>query len=231
MGAQWKHAGRVAQSAAKGALFTKLSKELIVSARLGGPDPEHNARLRAAIEAARKASMTRDTMERAIKKGAGLTDGDVVYETVVYEGFAPHQVAVIVECLTDNKNRTAADVRVIFRKGQLGGAGSVAWKFDRKGVIEANPRPGVDPEEAAIEAGAQEVEVSEDTVRFVTEIADLGAVNEALTKAGWVISSSELQYIAKSPIELDDAKKAEVITFLQALEDNDDVHRVYAELP
>ena len=138
MGAQWKQKGRVAAADAKGRIFTKLAKEIMVAARHGA-DPGMNPRLRMAIEAAKKASMTKDTLERAIKKGAGLLDENVTYETVVYEGFAPHQVPVIVECLTDNKNRTATNMRVLFRKGQLGNTGSVSWDFTRLGIIEATP--------------------------------------------------------------------------------------------
>src|SRR5690554_4481846 len=136
MGAQWKAKGRTEAAAAKGKLFTKLTKEIMVAAR-GGPDPESNSRLRMAVEQAKKASMPRDTLERAIKKGAGLLDDQAQYELVTYEGFAPHQVPVIVECLTDNKNRTAQSMRVLFRKGQLGTSGSVSWDFDYLGMIEA----------------------------------------------------------------------------------------------
>src|SRR5687768_5447337 len=131
MGAQWKQKGREQSADAKGRLFTKLSKEIMVAARAGA-DPSMNPRLRLAIDQAKKHSMTRDTLERAIKKGAGLLDDAAQFETVFYEGFAPHQVAVIVECLTDNKNRTAPNMRVLFRKGQLGSSGSVAWDFLRR---------------------------------------------------------------------------------------------------
>jgi YebC/PmpR family DNA-binding regulatory protein len=137
MGAQWKHAGRVENSSKRGALIGKLVKEIIVSAKIGDPNPANNSRLRAAVEAAKKASVPRDTIERGIKRGAGLLGDNIVYEMVTYEGFAPHRVPIIVECLTDNKNRTAADIRVLFRKGQLGSAGAVSWMFDRLGVIEA----------------------------------------------------------------------------------------------
>ncbi|HUP56530.1 MAG TPA: YebC/PmpR family DNA-binding transcriptional regulator, partial [Bdellovibrionota bacterium] len=137
MGAQWKHAGRVANSSKRGALISKMVKEIIVAAKVGDPNPDNNARLRAAVEAAKKASVPRDNIERAIKRGAGLLDDAAAFETVNYEGFAPHNVPVIVECLTDNKNRTAADIRVLFRKGSLGAVGSVAWQFDRLGVVEA----------------------------------------------------------------------------------------------
>src|SRR6185369_1696844 len=141
MGAQWKQKGREAAANAKGRIFSKLAKEIIIAAR-GGADPANNARLRMALEAARKQSMTKDTIERAIKKGAGLLDGPIQYDSVTYEGFAPHQVAVIVECLTENKNRTSADIRVLFRKGQLGASGSASWDFTRLGAIEASPPEG-----------------------------------------------------------------------------------------
>src|SRR5690349_3128933 len=136
MGAQWKHSIRQAAANAKGRVFTKLAKEIMIAAR-GGPDPAMNARLRAAVE-------------RAIKKGAGLLDDVASFETIYYEGFAPHRVPVIVECLTDNKNRTATNVRLLFRKGQLGAQGSVSWDFTFLGAVEASaPEGGADPEEAA----------------------------------------------------------------------------------
>src|SRR5215813_5279690 len=154
MGAQWKHAGRLASSAAKGKIFSKLAKEIIIAAK-GGPDPALNARLRAAVEAAKKASMPRDTLDRAIKKGAGLLDDASSIEPVMYEGFAPHQVPVIVECLTDNKNRTTTNIRHLFRKGTMA---AVAWDFTHVGLVDATPPVGADAEEAAIEAGAQDFE-------------------------------------------------------------------------
>jgi YebC/PmpR family DNA-binding regulatory protein len=232
MGAQWKQKGREQSAAAKGRLFTKLAKEIMVAARAGGPDPASNARLRLAIDQARKASMTRDTLERAIKKGAGLLDEPVQYETVVYEGFAPHQVPVIVECLTDNKNRTATNVRVLFRKGQLGATGSVSWDFARRGAIEASPPPfGEDPEEAAIEAGAQDLEpADEGQTRFLTEPGDLDAVNKALTARGWKVTAASLVWIARNPVALDGAARAEVEAFLAALDEDDDVQTIYAGL-
>src|SRR3954470_21480174 len=163
MGAQWKHAGRIENSSKRGALISKLVKEIMVAAKVGDPHPDNNARLRAAVEAAKKASVPRDNIERAIKKGAGLLDGQIQYELVTYEGFTPHKVPVIVECLTDNKNRTAADIRVLFRKGQLGSMGSVSWMFDRAGIVEAtNTDKTIDIEGVAIEAGAQNVEPLED---------------------------------------------------------------------
>src|SRR4029079_13731440 len=182
MGAQWKQKNREASANAKGRIFTKLAKEIMVAAR-NGADPSMNPRLRMAVDAAKKASMTKDTLERAIKKGAGLLDEAVQYEVVTYEGFAPNQVPVIVECLTDNRNRTSANVRVLFRKGQLGASGSVTWDFNRLGQVEATPpASGIDAEEAAIECGAQDLEAGEDgATRFFTESSDLDLVSKALT--------------------------------------------------
>jgi YebC/PmpR family DNA-binding regulatory protein len=238
MGAQWKHAGRVQNSSKRGALISKLVKEIMVSAK-SGENPDNNARLRAAVEAAKKASVPRDNIDRAIKKGAGLLDGQVQYETISYEGFTPHQVPVIVECLTDNKNRTAADLRVLFRKGQLGSIGSVTWQFDRLGVVEASlAQTGVDIEGTAIEAGAQNVEpLDVDEVpagstgaRFLCDPSDLDAISKYLTQMGWTITQAELSYIAKSFTELADEQKKEVVEFLNAIDEHDDVHRVYAAI-
>lgn len=238
MGAQWKQAGRVANSSKRGALISKLVKEILVAAKVGDPSPDNNHRLRAAVEAARKASVPRDTIERAIKKGAGLLE-PVNYETVVFEGFAPHKVPLIVECLTDNKNRTSADVRVLFRKGQLGAAGSVAWMFDRWGIVEASHSDkSQDLESVAIEAGAQNVEPLEGEdvpagqvgARFFCDTQDLGSVSKALVAAGWSLTLSEMSYVAKNPLELPEGQRAEVAGFLTDIDDNDDVHRVYAAL-
>lgn len=231
MGAQWKQKGREQGAAAKGRLFTKLAKEIMVAAK-SGPDPTMNPRLRLAIEQAKKASMTRDTLERAIKKGAGLLDEQVTFELVTYEGFAPHQVAVIVECLTDNKNRTAPNMRVAFRKGQLGASGSVSWDFLRCGAIEAAPpAAGEDPEEAAIEAGAQNVEPAEaGQRRFLTEPTDLDLVSRALTARGWTVHTQALVYVAKNPVVLAADARVEVEAFLEALDADDDVQNIYTAL-
>jgi YebC/PmpR family DNA-binding regulatory protein len=238
MGAQWKQAGRVANASKRGALIGKLVKEIIVAAKVGGANPEGNARLRAALEAARRSSVPRDTIDRALKKGAGLLD-PVSYELVTYEGFTPNNVPVIIECLTDNKNRTAADIRVLFRKGQLGGMGAVAWMFDRLGVVEATfPGPGKDIEEAAIEAGAQNVEpleaddvpVGHSGARFFCDPKDLDSVSRFLIQASWVVTLAEMSYQAKNRMELTAEQRKEVAEFLTAIDDHDDVHRVYAAL-
>jgi YebC/PmpR family DNA-binding regulatory protein len=230
MGAQWKQKGREASANAKGRIFTKLAKEIMVAAR-NGADPSMNPRLRIAVDAAKKASMTKETLERAIKKGAGLLDENVQYETVTYEGFAPHQVPVIVECLTDNRNRTSANVRVLFRKGQLGASGSVSWDFTRLGLVEATPpTAGLDAEEAAIECGAQEVEVDEDGVRFFTDMGDLDLVSKALADRKWQITSAALIWKAKNPLAIEGAARAEVETFLEAIDEDDDVQKIYVGL-
>lgn len=239
MGAQWKQAGREANAQKRGQMVVKLVREIMVAAKLGGPEPDLNARLAAAVEKARKASVTRDTIERAIKKGAGLTDEKITYELVTYEGFAPHKVPVIVECLTDNRNRTAPDIRNIFKAGSLGNPGSVSFFFNHMGVVEAtHSDPNRDPEGDAIEAGAQEVEPLESEevaegqkgARFITEIKDLDHVTKALKAAGWNVVASEIRYLAKNFPELDEKSKGEVAKFLNELDDHEDVHRVYAAM-
>jgi YebC/PmpR family DNA-binding regulatory protein len=231
MGAQWKHKGRTENAAAKGQRFTKLVKEIMVAAK-GGPDPDTNSRLRMAVDAAKRASMPRDTLERAIKKGAGLLDEQVNYEVVTYEGFAPHQVPVIVECLTENKNRTATNIRMLFRKGQLATTGAVSWDFNRRGLIEATPpAAGADAETAAIEAGAQDLEAADEgATRFITEATELDTVSKALAGLGWKVSSQSLAYVARNPVQLDAAAHTEVESFLEALDGDDDVQNIYVGL-
>jgi YebC/PmpR family DNA-binding regulatory protein len=229
MGAQWKHRIRQASATARGRAFTKLTKEIIMAAKAGA-DPALNARLRAAVEQAKKASMPRETLERAIKKGAGLLDDAVTYELVTYEGFAPHQVPVIVECLTDNKNRTRETIRMLFRKGQLAASGAVAWDFDHVGMVEATGQD--DAETAAIEAGAQDVESdAEGGFVFYTKPADLDAVAKALSGVGWTVATMRLGWRAKNPHVLEDATaRAEVEQFLSDIDDDDDVQHIYAGL-
>ena len=232
MGAQWKAKGREAAAAAKGKIFTKLAKEIAVAAR-NGADPDMNPRLRMAVEQAKKASMPKDTVERAIKKGAGLLDGGAHYEKLTYEGFAPHRVPVIVECLTDNTNRTISNVRSLFRKGQLGASGSVSWDFDHLGMIEATPKtPDADPELAAIEAGAADLEPGDDgATLFYTAITDLDAVCRALPDHGFVVQTAKLGYRPKNPVtSLGEAELAEVEAFLEAMDADDDVQNVYVGL-
>ncbi|MEI6397655.1 MAG: YebC/PmpR family DNA-binding transcriptional regulator [Pseudomonadota bacterium] len=239
MGAQWKHSGKMDAANRKGKIIGKLCKEIMVAAKLGGPDVTSNSRLRAALEDARKNSVTKESIDRAIKRGSGQTDENIQYSTLTYEGFAPHQVPVIVECLTENNNRTAGEIRVLFRKGQLGSSGAVAWMFDRLGIIEATiAKTGVDVEEAAIECSAQNVEPMDDDdvpagstgAVFYTETTDLDAANKALTEKGWLVSKAELGYHAKNNVELSGDSRKEVEQFLGDLNDYDDVHRVYTAI-
>lgn len=239
MGAQWKQAGREANAQKKGQMVAKLVRELMVAAKLGGPDPDLNPRLAAAVEKARKASVYRDTIERAIKKGSGQTDEKVIFDLITFEGFAPHKVPVVVECLTDNRNRTAPEIRTIFKAGALGQPGSVAFFFNHQGVVEAtHADSNRDAEGDAIEAGAQEIEpleaeevpAGEKGARFLTDIKDLDAVSKALKAAGWKIISSEIRYVAKNFTEVSESARKEVTDFLNALDDHEDVHRVYAAL-
>jgi YebC/PmpR family DNA-binding regulatory protein len=235
MGAQWKAKGKELAANAKGRAFGKLSKDIMLAAR-SGADPASNARLRLLVEQARKVSMPKDTLDRAIKKGAGLTGEAVSFEHVIYEGFAPHRVAVMVECLTDNVNRTAPEMRVLFRKGQLGTSGSVSWDFDHVGMIEAEPAaPDADAEVAAIEAGAQDFEPGEDegAILFLTDPADLDLVSRALPAHGFTVLAAKLGYKAKNPIDpssLSAEQMAEVEDFLSAIDANDDVQNVYVGL-
>ena len=235
MGAQWKAKGKDLAASARGRVFGKLSKEIMIAAR-NGADPASNSRLRLVVEQARKVSMPKETLERAIKKGAGLTGEAVHFEHVIYEGFAPHQVPVMVECLTDNVNRIASEMRVLFRKGHLGSAGSVAWDFDHVGMIEAEPlAAGADPELAAIEAGAQDFEPGhEDGVTlFLTDHADLDRVSRALPAQGFSVLSAKLGYKPKNPINpgsLSAGDLNEVEHFLAAIDANDDVQNVYVGL-
>ena len=234
MGAQWKAKGKELAANAKGRVFGKLSKDIMLAAR-SGADPAANARLRLLVEQARKVSMPKDTLDRAIKKGAGLTGETVHFEHVIYEGFAPHRVPLMVECLTDNLNRTASEVRVLFRKGQLGTSGSVSWDFDHVGMIEAEPAAGADAELAAIEAGAQDFEAGEEegNTLFLTDPTDLDIVSRALPAHGFTVLSAKLGYKAKNPVDpasLSAAELDEVEVFLAAVDANDDVQNIFAGL-
>jgi YebC/PmpR family DNA-binding regulatory protein len=240
MGRQWLHAKRAIVNLRKGQVVQKLVKEITVAAKLGGGDLEANARLFAAVEKAKKASVTRDVIERAIKKGAGGGGDGAALEHVVYEGYAPHKVPVIVEVMTDNHNRSAGDLRVLFKKGQLGGAGSNKFLFDHVGIVEAHhAEAAIDLEGAAIEAGANEFEplthAQNDDIpdghagaRFLTDRNAVHGVASWLKKNGWSVVTAEWGYVAKMYPTLDDTQRAEVGEFLQEIEDNDDVQRVWA---
>ena len=235
MGAQWKAKGKDLAANARGRLFSKLVKEIMVAAR-NGADPSMNPRLRLVVEQARKASMPKETLDRALKKGAGLTGEAVHFERVIYEGFAPHQVPLMVECLTDNVKRTAPEMRVLFRKGQLGTSGSVAWDFDHLGMIEAAPTTAnADADSAAIEAGAQDLEpgTEEGTTLFLTDAADLDIVSRALPAQGFNVVSAKLGYKPKNPVDpasLSASGLEEVEAFLSSIDAHEDVQEIYVGL-
>ena len=240
MGRQWLHAKRAIVNLKKGQTVGKIVKEIAVAAKLGGPDLGGNARLFAAVEKARRQSVTRDAIERAIKKGAGIGGEKMLLEHIVFEGYAPHKIPLIVEVMTDNHQRTAPEMRQLFRRGVLGAAGSNKFLFDHVGIVEAHHADkATDAEAAAIEAGANEFEalshdqnddVPEDRfgVRFLTDRAALHAVTVWLRDHGWTVITSELGYVAKAFPELNDVDREDVGNFLQALEDHDDVQRVWA---
>ena len=235
MGAQWKAKGKDLAANARGRLFGKLVKEIMVAAR-NGADPAMNPRLRLVVEQARKVSMPKETLDRALKKGAGLTGEAVHFERVLYEGFAPHQVPLMVECLTDNVKRTAPEMRVLFRKGQLGTSGSVAWDFDHVGMIEAAAAGAdADAELAAIEAGAQDFQAADEggNTVFFTDPADLDLVSRALADYRFNVVSVKLGYRPKNPVDPADLGAAaleEVEHFLAAIDAHDDVQEIYVGL-
>lgn len=242
MGRQWLHAKRAVASVKKAQATGKIVREIMVAAKMGGADPNGNARLFAAVEKARKESVSRDVIERAIKKGSGTGDEKVVMEHVAFEGYAPAKVPVIVEVYTDNVNRTAPEIRNLFRKGQLGTSGSNRFLFDHVGIVEAwHSQTGTDRETAAIEAGANEFEpltheqnddIPAEAIgaRFLTDRAAVHTVSTWLKTNGWTVVTSEMGYMPKSFPELNDQQRGEVGEFLQALEDHDDVHRVWAAI-
>lgn len=242
MGRQWLHAKRAVASMKKAQATGKIVREIMVAAKMGGADAEGNARLAAAMEKARKESVSRDVIERAIKKGAGIGEEKLVMEHVTFEGYAPHKVPVIAEVYTDNVNRTAPEIRNLFRKGQLGTSGSNKFLFDHTGIVEAyHADPKADLEAAGIEAGANEVEpltrernddIPEGAAgaRFLVDRAAVHAVSKWLSQNGWKVITSELGYIPKTYPELTEPQRAEAGEFLQSLEDHEDVHRVWAAM-
>ena len=221
-----------ANDAKRGALFTKVAREISVAARQGGGDPDANYRLRLAIEKARSVNMPADNIKRTIDKATGGGEGEQ-YEEIVYEGYGPGGVAVLVEAQTDNRNRTAAEVRSVFTKtgGQLAGSGAVAWQFEPRGLITV-PRNGVDPDEvalAAIDAGADDVHTDDDdTIEILTEPAELETVRKALEGGGITVDSAEATMVAKQTVELDSARARQALRLVEQLEELDDVSRVSA---
>jgi YebC/PmpR family DNA-binding regulatory protein len=218
-----------AQDAKRGKVFTKLIKEITIAARIGGGDLDANPRLRTAVDKAKAGNMPKDTIERAIKKGTGDLDG-VNYEEGTMEGYGPGGVAVLVEILTDNRTRTVADVRHCFTKqnGSLGVDGSVAFLFDRKGVISFTNDADFDQIfEVALEHGAEDVKDEGDSYEVITEPADFPAVRDALTAAQLEYTSAELTMLPQNQVELDIKKAEQMLKLMEKLEDNDDVQNVY----
>jgi YebC/PmpR family DNA-binding regulatory protein len=224
---------KAAKDKVRGKLFAKLIRQVEVAAREGGGDLSANATLRAMVDKARDASVPLDTIERAIKRGTGELEG-VTYESVTYEGYASNGVAVIVECLTDNRNRTTSEVKNVFTRngGSLAEPGAVAWQFQRKGMIIIDKTSGVDEDElmlAALEAGAEDVADQGDTFDITTAPTDFISVRDALSETGIAMASSDLTMVATTAVPLaTEADARKVLRVLDALEDNDDVQNVYA---
>lgn len=225
-----------AMGASKGNLFTKVIKEITVAARMGGGDPDGNARLRSALLAARAANMPNDTIQRAIKKGTGELEG-VSYEEITYEGRGPGGVAVIVECLTDNRNRTFGEIRTIFTKGggSIGEPNSATYMFDRRGVITVTGATEDALMEVALDAGALDIQAAEEegTFEVLTEPTDVHKVAGALEKASFKVAEAKSKYLPQNPVALDAEKAPKMLKLVDNLEDHDDVQNVYAnfEIP
>jgi len=221
-----------AADAKRGKIFTKLIKEIMVAARMGGGDPSGNARLRSAVMAAKAENMPKDNIDRAIKKGTGGMDG-VNYEEIVYEGYGPSGVAVLVNCMTDNRNRTVSEVRYAFSKsgGNMGESGCVSFMFDKKGVIVVEKATIAEDKlmDLALEAGAEDVVDDGDIFKVITGPNDFATVNEALESAGVAMAGASIDMIPQNTIEITDEKVARrVLSMMEMLEDNDDVQNVYA---
>ena len=218
--------------------FTKISREIIVAVQQGGPDPDGNFRLKLMIQKAKAANMPNDNIQRSIKKASGELS-NVTYEQITYEGYAPGGVAVIVDTITDNRNRTVSDVRHCFAKngGNLGNSGSVAFMFDEKGVLVVERKPGMDEDEMmmlALDAGAEDMKADEDAFEIYTSPADFSAVREALEQQGLSFLSAEVDKIPQNTVAIDDPEVLKSIQkLLEMLDDNDDVQNVFhnAELP
>lgn len=217
--------------AKRGQIFTKLIREITVAAKSGGGDPDSNPRLRLAISTAKSANMPADNIERAIKKGTGEQEG-VNYEEVIYEGYAPGGVAIFVQCLTDNKNRTASEIRNIFAKksGNMAGAGSVAWLFEKKGLIVVDHSKASEDQlmELALSAGAEDLSGADTKFEIITGPADFEVVKKALDNARISYESADLQMIPKNLVPVSPALARQVLILIEALEEHEDVQHVYA---
>ena len=220
-----------AADAKRGKIFTRLIREITVAAKMGGGDPGGNPRLRTAIAAAKAENMPKDNIDRAVKKGTGELEG-VSYEETNYEGYGPGGVAVLVDCLTDNKNRTVADVKYLFERhgGNLGEPGCVAWMFDKKGLIVIE-KDQVDEEkllDLALEAGAEDVNEEESEFEVITDPSDFETVKEAVDNASIPYTLAEISMIPKNTVKLEGKKAQQMVNLMSGLEDNDDVSNVYA---
>ncbi len=220
-----------AADAKRGKIFSKIIKEITIAARMGGGDPEGNPRLRTVLTAARNANMPKDNIERAIKRGTGEIAG-VTYEEITYEGYGPGGVAVLVEALTDNKNRTVAEIRHIFDKynGNLGESGCVSWIFEKKGVIDI-PVQGLTEDqvmELALESGAQDVKQEDDMFEITTEIAEFETVRKAVEEQGWKIEEASITMIPQNSVKLDGKKAEQMLKMMDVLDDHEDLQNVYA---
>ena len=222
-----------ANDAKRGKIFTKIAREIQIAAR-NGADPDVNFRLRLILDKARAANMPKDNVERAIKRGAGLDKEAAALEEITYEGYAPHGVALMIQSLTDNRNRTVAEVRHILTRagGSMAERGSVAWRFEEKGIITVD-MADMDQDELfmiALEAGAEDVEFNDSEAEITTAREDFQAVQEALEQAGVKIAESELAWLPKMPVALEPTAAAQVLRLLETLEDSDDITKVYSDL-
>lgn len=221
------------QDAIRGKLFTKIAREIIVAAKAGGGNPDSNLRLKLAIQKAREASMPQDNIKRAIQRGTGESGEASNFDEITYEGYGPAGVAVLVQCLTDNKNRTVAELRHIFSKngGNLGESGCVAWMFDQKGLIQI-PADTTDEESvmmACLDAGAEDITTNEGVIEVTTQPNNLATCKEALDAAGIEYTSAEVTMIPQNTIRVEDHKEAmQILRLMDALEDNDDVQQAHA---
>jgi len=220
-----------AADAKRGKVFSKIIKEITIAARMGGGDPEGNPRLRTAVLLARQSNMPKDNVERAIKRGTGEIEG-AAYEEITYEGYGPGGVAVLVEALTDNKNRTVAEIRHIFDKynGNLGESGCVAWMFDKKGMIVISAAGLSEDEvmELALEAGAQDVSSEGDTFEITADLVDFERVRKAVEERGWKTELAEMTMIPQNTVKLEGKKAEQMLKMMDALDDHEDLQKVFA---
>ena len=222
-----------AEDAKRGKIFTRIARDLMLAAKSGGGDPGTNPALRLAMDKAKAANMPKDNIERAVKKGTGELEGGTV-EEITYEAYAPHGIPVLIQCVTDNRNRTLADVRRILNKlgGNMAEAGSVSWMFDLKGYISL-PKSNHDPDEVfllAVEAGAEDVEIGDDDIEIYTVSTDLHTVVSALEAEGIQAEEAQLSQIPTNEIELGQAETVKIMNIIEALEELDDVDQVYSGL-